>query len=294
MASLSPNLSMPVNQRRGSCVLDPNLILSQYGWSLVQSLGTTLELWVARELWHIVDNPISYLQRPESILPHTVLKKSSKAQAVTSQQVIRGLKNWASIRAGTYPANLNLFWVGDSPRESFFPSETDPQLMERWEALANSLDTRLIQQSITSHVLAAAIRDTAALAAALEPAFILTYQPTHQPTDQPADNHESTHSSPEICLTLEQWGIPCRQIDPLDAIATIEREALLQLIIATGFSKFLWAGLHLVVLHLVVPSATSYDKIQLPETIYSFNEASDLEASLLNCWEGAQGFWYRL
>jgi hypothetical protein len=287
MAGLSHHLSLLTNQRRGSCVLDPSLFLSQYSLSLVQSLGATLELWVARELWHILDNPNFYLQQSESILPHTVLKQPLETKTVTQQPIIQGLKNWASIRAETYPANLNLFWIGDSPGESFLPSESDPQLMERWEALACSLDQRLTQQSITSNMLVSAVRDTAALAAALGSAFILT--------SQLADSHQSTRSSPEICLRLEQWGIPCRQIDPLDAIATIEREALLKLIISTGFSKFLWAGLHLVVLHLVVPSDfTNPGKIQLPRTVYSCDEASDLEASLLNSWEGAQGFWYQL
>jgi hypothetical protein len=286
MATLSPTLSITLSQRRWTCVIDPSLLLSQYGLLLVKSLGEALELWIARELWHILDNPNFYLQPSESIPPHTVLKQPSETQTVTQQPVTQWLKNWQSIRAETYPANLNLFWIGDTPGESFLPSESDPQLMERWEALACSLDQRLTQQSITSNLLTSAVRDTAALAAALGSAFILT--------SQPADSQQNSHPSPEICLMLEQWGIPCRQIDPLDAIATMERKALLQLIIATGFSKFLWAGLHLVVLHLVVPPATSYDKIQLPETIYSFNEVSDLEASLLNGWKGAQGFWYRL
>jgi hypothetical protein len=288
----SPNLSITLNQRHWSCVLAPSLFLSDYGLLLVQALGETLELWVARELWHILDNPSFYLQQPESILPHRVLEASGGAP---QQQVIQVLKNWESVRAETHPANLNLFWIGDKPGESFFPRGTDPQLMDRWEALAGSLDSQLGQQSITSHVMASAVRDTAALAVALSSAFILTHQPTP----------ESTNSPPEICLILEQWGIPCQQIDPPDLIATIERENLLQLIISTGFSKFLWAGLQLVVLHLVVPSTfNAYCKAQPPQMIHSFNQESDPTAlpigsscvspSVDRVWEGAQGFWYRL
>jgi hypothetical protein len=82
----------------------------------------------------------------------------------------------------------------------------------------------------------------------------------------------------------------------VDAIAAIERENLLQLIISTGLSKFLWAGLHLVVLHLVVPSLfTSYGKNSHPWKIHALSEQSDPAASCsTNVWEGAQGFWYRL
>ncbi len=269
MASLSPNLSIPVNRRRSACVLDPSLFLSQYGPPLVQSLGEPLEIWIARELWHILDNPDFCLQQPESILPATTLKHSSADQVIMQQQVVQRLTHWAFIRAETCPTHLNLFWIGDSLGESFFPHETDPKLMTRWEALASSLDQRLTQQSIASNVLASAVRDTAALAAALSSAFILTYQA--------AENYESAHTSPDICLMLEQWEIPCQQIEPLDAIASIERKALLQLIIPTGLQKYLWAGLHLIVLHLVVPSV-----------------ASGSEASLSSSWRGAQGFWYRL
>lgn len=288
MAALSPNRSITPSQQRWACVLDPSLFLSHYGLLLVQSLGETLELWVARELWHILDNPDFYLQQPESIFPHAMLEQSPETQAIPHQQVIQMLKNWESVRAETHPASLNLFWIGDRPGESFCPNGTDPQLMERWEALACSLDRQLSQQSMTSDMLAAAVRDTAALAVALGSAFILTYQPT--------DDHERINPSPEICLVLEQWGIPCQQIDPLDAIAVMERENLLQLMISTGLSKFLWAGLHLVVLHLVVPSAfTSYRKALHPWKIHAFSEESDpASPCFANVWEGAQGFWYRL
>jgi hypothetical protein len=120
-------------------------------------------------------------------------------------------------------------------------------------------------------------------------AFILTYQP--------AESHASPNPPPAICLVLEKWGIPCQQIDPLDAIATLERANLLQLIISTGFSKFLWAGLQLVVLHLVVPSAiTYYCKAQHLWMTPSLSQERDPAAlpCVPNVWEGAQGFWYRV
>jgi hypothetical protein len=56
MAILSPNRSMTPRRQRWSCVLDPSLFFSHYGLLLVQSLGEALDLWVARELWHMLDN----------------------------------------------------------------------------------------------------------------------------------------------------------------------------------------------------------------------------------------------
>jgi hypothetical protein len=42
-ATLLPDFSINLNQRRWSCVLDPNLALSDYGLLLVKQLGRFLE-----------------------------------------------------------------------------------------------------------------------------------------------------------------------------------------------------------------------------------------------------------
>jgi hypothetical protein len=291
MATLLPNLSITLSQRRWACVLDPSLVLSQYGVLLVQSLGAALDLWVARELWHILDNPGFYCQQPDLVVSQTKPGqppgREPIAQQIAQQKRMQVLKNWELVRAETSPTHLNLFWIGDRPAESFLPDGTHPQLIERWEVLAKLLEERSQQPFSIHDTLVSAFRDTAALAAVLGSAFILTYQPSGETANEP----------PEICQMLEQWDIPCRQIDSRDAIAVLEREHLLQLVIATGLSKFLWAGLHLVVLHLVVPSAfTSYCNTQYPWTPHSFSQESNPETSphTTNVWEGAQGFWYRL
>lgn len=285
MATLSPNVSITLNQRRWSCVLDPNLALSAYGVLLVQSLRHVLELWIARELWHILDNPNFYLTQPEWAVPQTELELSPARQTAT-QQKKQVFRSWETLRVQTPPRDLNLFWIGDRPSDSILPMGTDPQIIQSWEVLARSLDQRL-PEKFTSGVLASAFRDTVALSAVLGSAFILTYQPS--------ETGEKVDTPPEICQLLAQWGIPCQQIDALDAVAVIERETLLSLMVSTGFSKFLWAGLHLIVLHLVLPSAwaTVY-KTQLSPVSLSVNDEEIPEASLLDCWQGAKGFWYRL
>lgn len=239
MAMRLPNPSIPLTQRQEVCVLDPALFLSSYGLLLVQLLGEVLELWLARELWHMLENPSSYL---------------------VQQHRMYALHDWAIVQANTLPTDLNLFWIGDRPADSFMPKGSDPHLIPRWEALARSLDQRLQEKSPLSDLMAPAFRDTAALAAILGSAFILTCQPTSAPGNSDAP--------PEICQVLAQWGIPCQEINPLDAIATIERQNLLQLMVATGFSKYLWTGLNLAVLHLLVHSAKD--------------------------WKNARGYWYSL
>lgn len=288
MTTLSSHFSITLSQRRWACVLDPSLFLSQYSLLLVQSLGETLELWIARELWHILDNPDFYGKQPKFAMPQTELEQSIERQIAAYQNRMQVLKNWETVRAKTPPTHLKLFWMGDRPGESFLPDRTDPQLIEHWEALARSLDERSLQPSLPSNLLTPTFRDTAALAAVLGSAFILTHQPS--------GDGEQANKPPEICLTLEQWGIHCQQIDPLDAIAVMERENLLQLIISTGLSKFLWSGLHLVVLHLVVPSTfISYHKNSHPWKIHALSEQRDPASPCsTNAWEGAQGFWYRL
>ncbi|MCX7595227.1 MAG: hypothetical protein N2235_16000 [Fischerella sp.] len=188
----------------------------------------------------------------------------------------------------TDPISLNLFWIGDRPSESFLPRSADPQIRDRWESLTRSLDTCLNRNAVAGDILISAFRDTAALAVALRTAFILTYQPLQ---------NNSTDRSPGICAALASWGIPCQQINPLDAIATIERDNLRRLIVQAGLSKLLWAGLHLVVLHLVMPSTFGLcDRIAPAPDNGSPDMHDHAEQAILttNPWQEAQGFWYQI
>jgi hypothetical protein len=242
-----------------------------------------MDLWVARELWHILDNPHFYLQQPEFLpiadAPETVLN----IQPGDRQGMIRALKDWEYIRMTTDPANLNLFWIGDRPGESFLPSTADSQLIWRWEALACSLDLLVDGHSTTCDILTLAFRDTAALAAVLQSAFILTYQ---------LPETRTTNLPPGICIALERWGIPCQAIDPLDAIAAMERDNFRHLLVRAGLSKLLWMGLHLAALHLVVPSASALCcGVERTQELFSCEGESNTD-STPNLWQGARGFWY--
>jgi hypothetical protein len=246
-------ITAPIQLR--SCILDPCLALSAYGVSLVKQLREVMELWVVRELWQILDNSHLYLQKPELItLPDM---KISEGGYPNFEEICGSLQEWENFRLETDLAKLNLFWFGDSPRESFLPKTKNLAMFWHWESLVQSLDDRIIDSQTIDALLPLAFRDSVALAASLGSAFILTRQ-------------NASNSPPEICQSLENWRIPCEMLPPNDSVVTIERDYLRQLFVYTGLTRLLWAEIHLCVLHLV---------------------ASELSFSR-NPWSGVRGFWY--
>jgi hypothetical protein len=286
MVTLALDNSITLSQQHLTCVLDPNLVLSKHGLPLIQHLGDRINLWIARELLHVFDNIHFYLQHPELMLAETTSDRSH-AQITEHQSIIRVLQDWYTARRMTDPANLKLFWIGDRLGESYLPRGSNPQLFSVWELLARSLDLRSQTQALSSEILTATYRDTVALAAALGSAFILTCQPSS------SWNH-TIPQPPDLCIALEQWGIPCQFVQSQDAMVAIEREILQHLIIAAGCSRFLWTGLHLAVLHLVVPSASSlyYEIHPIPDSDLGSEPALKYLINTPDLWEGATGIWY--
>ncbi len=284
-ATLVPNLSIALHQRRWACVLDPTLALSDYGLPLVKQLGELMELWIVRELWHILDNPQFYLRQPELMLGPSALARSPSQQQALSQQVVRALKEWDRLRTTTDRATWNVRFLADVMGESCLPTGVNPDLLWSWEALAQSLDTHLDQRSIKPDTLTLALRDLAALAVA-RPACILT----HRSAEEVAN-----HLPPALCSTLSQWEIPCHAVGTENAIADLERDQFRTLLVQSGFAKFLWAGLNLTVLHLVVPAAATLNSVGDWSDEYTFAEVESLDNSseaIPHLWQNAQGFWY--
>jgi len=275
------------DRQHGTCVIDPALALSQYGVSLIKQLGGVMELWVVREFWHILNNSAFYLQQPELITPKVIGSERIPAQERTVlEKTFWALKEWEKFRMETDLAGLNLFWLGDSPRESLLPKRRSIEIFWRWESLASLLDNQLNQSQTADYILPMAFRDTIALAACLESAFILTYQ---LPTDS------DKNSSPEICKALENWGVPCQVLAPQDSIVAMERDYLRQLFIHTGIGKLLWAGVRLTVLHILVPTIPKVH--MLPEQLQTdslplMKNSIDDPKSHKNPWVEARGFWY--
>jgi hypothetical protein len=288
----SPHVSINLKLQRPSCILDPVLVLTPCGVSLARGLGGVIEVWIARELWHILDNIEFYQQHPELLLCMNLKKSTSHQQQ--RQDMIHALQAWNVTRSLTPPAKLNLYWIGDKPGESFLPNDENSALIYGWEYLAHALEQYVHlnhqqdQHLDFSQLLTQSFRETTALAAVLKSAFILTYQITEA---------YQAHLPPEICIALESWGIPCQQIDPLDPVARLERDNLLHWMNVAGVSKLLWVGLHLAVLHLVIPSASVFwiQQHLLQHSLASSqsHDSADL-LKPVNVWEGTKGFWYWL
>ena len=268
------------NNQHWSCTLDPVLALSQFGVLLAENLGKELEIWLGRELWNILNNIDFYIQQPELIIPKRIAseKRFDEGRPVLEETLL-SLKAWERLRRKTDLARLNLFWLGDSLKESFLPKSRTLELFGRWEFIARLLESHSIQFQSTDTVLSLAFRDTVALAASLGSTFILTYQ---SPED--LDNNVP----PAICQALENWGIICQALTPDDPIVIRERNYLRQLLIRAGLAKLLWADLHLAVLHLVVPNASTLYNIA--EENSSF-KALEIKSFLRT---KSRGFWYQI
>jgi hypothetical protein len=282
-ATLVPDFSITLNQRRWACVLDPTLALSSYGLPLVKQLRGLIELWIVRELWHILDNPRFYLQQPGLIISQPSATPVVQPDS-PSQQMIQTLQEWERLRTNTDRNSWNIHFLADVLGESCVPTGIDADIIGRWESLAQSLDTHLDNQIAKPDTLTLAFRDLAALAAA-RPACILT--------------HRVNQAAPAICTSLEQWGIACQPVEPTNAIADIEREQFRNLLVHAGLSKFLWAGLNLAILHLVVPATATLNTVQGQDWSdeYSFqaiDESMGDRETAANLWQGAKGFWYSI
>ncbi|WP_416350850.1 hypothetical protein [Rivularia sp. UHCC 0363] len=274
------------NQQRPRCVIDPALALSYSGLLLYKNLWSVMELWVVRELWYIIDNINLYLQRPELVVPRVNTSTKLLEKRTFLEETLWSLKEWEKLRGERDLNRLNLFWLGENLGNSLIPKEREPEIFSHWESLARSLDSKINQFPSTNDVLTLAFRDAVALAASLGSAFILTYQSR--------EDYEK-NLPPDICKALESWDIPCQTRTEKDPIVAIERQYLRQLIINAGLAKLFWADIHIVVLHLVVPSASVQTK---PMTNRIIQECCSQEILNLEpenyLWTNIQGFWYQL
>jgi hypothetical protein len=265
-----PDLSVNISRRRGRCVLDPNLALSQNGALLTKLLASRAEAWIVPELFAILDSASLYQREPELLLwPAT-----NEAAAAEVPEILR---NWLQVReeAGRY-----LCWVGDALRESCLPDDVDDSVLPRWEAAARSLDLRLPKTIEATGPLIAAMRDAAALCAILPASYILA-----RATDA---------GPPPICHHLQKWGLSCAKLTSDDRLVAIERHEFLQLLIQAGLAPLVWSGLRLAIIHLSVPNVIRFAAAAglglEDEPAAVSDDIGPVPAR--NPWEDAKCFWY--
>lgn len=280
MTAALPDFSLNISQKRWVCVLDPTLALSVHGLPLLTRLGGALEVWVGRELWHILDNTHFYLERPEILLSDN----GCGSQAERTQAVVQTLREWERIRLENDPSRQYCYWIGDSPLESFLPETIGPDIVWQYEALSAALDQRLPDKGAP---LPSACRDTATLAVCLPNAFVLTHLPSPNADD----------SKPAICQVLEGSGIPCRKVDADDPWQKKECDMLQQVLVQSGLGKWVWSGLRLAILHLAAPAACALElpDMELGQDDYGLDGLENPTIwTSIDYWREARGFWYPL
>jgi hypothetical protein len=129
------------------------------------------------------------------------------------------------------------------------------------------------------------VRDTASLAGVLAGSVVLSLRGPAKAAEPPL-----------FCRHLEAWRVPCRHLGYDDDLVVLERGLLLHLLVDSGLAGFLWNGLRLAVLHLVVPA-----HIPLPYGHAStypgddpFYLTEEARHSVRGPWEDARAFWYDL
>jgi hypothetical protein len=281
----SPDLSITVSHRRLACVLDPGLVLSRFGLSLIRRIGDFMELWMPRELWHILDNSQFYLEQPECLCQLDSSERHDQLRWTQAKdEIVSAIKVWERIRLDSDLSGLKVFWIGDGLSESFVPPGTGAGLIWRYETFAHALDRHLK----SSGPIVCAARDAAALAAALGTAFVLTYRTTES---------VEVEAAPEICKALA-CHMSCELVARADPLAAIESEYLRHLLVYSSSADLLWSGLHLAVLHLALPSASTLYRAVPPalsDDLAEVGTASAAEVDLsADAWDGARAFWYPL
>lgn len=250
-----------------ACILDSELACSIYGLPVAKQLGSWLELWIVRDLWHLLE------PGPRKRLP--------SSQPELTQ---RTLREWERLRQHIEPRQRPVHVLADALGESSLPPGCDPDLLWRWEQLARGLDERSPTQLGATRETDIAVRDLLALAAARS-AVILTLRST-----------DDRHGQPSLCKELESRGIPCTHVPVLDPLSQCEAMTLRGLFVHANLSSLLWAGMDLCILHLFVPMAATLSPTQAwddyPTTFEEDGEDQPFDLDVI--WGGAQAFWYAL
>ncbi|MFM0052535.1 hypothetical protein [Caballeronia grimmiae] len=280
------SLSVTFGQRRCVCVMDPALMLSRFGLPLLRRLGDAMELWVVRELWHILDNSRVYLDDPALLFRFADGPAAYKPpeKPAGHEEITTAMRDWERIRLENDLSGLRMCWLGDGVSESLMPTGARPDLLTRFDAFGCTLDRALRPAS----PMECAYRDSAALAAALGNAFILT---SFRSVPEPGV------ASPALRDLLARGGIACTELPLREPLAEIERDYLRRLLVHANVAKLVWAGLSLAVIHVVTPAGMFLydergDEPQDPlDGILPATPDDELRPGL---WDGAQAFWYTL
>lgn len=293
---LFPAFFLQIAAQRRACVLDPALALSRNGLALARGLAQFVDVWLVNEFWRILDNTFVYVDRPETMLPPRALQPSATGDPA---ELRAALLAWERFRYVNDAQGLKFNWAGERADESQLAAGTPASVLEHWPFLAAALERRLAAESDVASPLVAGWRDALALTAALRTAFVLT-------GDGPLDGRDG--EAPALCRLLTIAGIRVTDIAGSgDPRLAIERTFIDTVLVHAGVAKYLWAGLPLAVVFLIVPSADNAADCA-PAAADFGNEdvlavapdpagdvlASMPAASIGDPWKQAEALWFRL
>lgn len=245
--------------RRPAAVLDPWLCLNRLGPALIQRLQRSVELWIVRELWHILDNSHFYSLSPDALItpadPRDLLSEyqrafvneqleseTSDAPLATAVDLRRAslevtLRAWERIRLSTDLAGLKLYWLGDGLCESLLPDGSSPSIHARHNQVVEALDRKLLPNS----PVACGQRDALALALALGGVPVLSVI-------------DADDAAPSLCARLlENSGTPCQRAPDHDALVASQRSIWQTLLVNAHCASLVWSGLRLALVHVEFP-----------------------------------------
>lgn len=266
-----PPLQVTVDARGWSVILDVRLSLHRLGLMMATRLAEELRVFLVPTLWEILDNT-AYLDRhPERI--------AQESGSESEQEAGLALAQWERARYEFGLSALNIFWAGDALHESSLPKDMDPGLSERFNSLAEGL-TKRIGPAWQAHEIGWPLhegsRDAAALAAAMSRYRPVILTLCEKPDDPPA-----------ICRLLQDGGIRCRNIT--DQESRSMRDYFRPLLARSGVQELAWDGLHLALVHAVVPQALLMPTGKVDESNPFAHHSTGLDL-----WSTASVYWYPL
>lgn len=287
-----PDISLSISERRSVCVLDPALALTSRQAPLTAlRLAKFFELWVPRAFWQILDSSDYIEQQPIEQAQKLIDPARSEGNRERLQEYCDTIKIWQSLRSRRDTAGLGLRWLGDKLEESMLGSETDWEVIQRYEALAQSLlDRKSGTGGFNPISLEYATVDALTLAAALGSRFLLALA-------SPGGNSE-----PACCKTISSCNIPIQYIRSPDSSALIrkEREQIQDLLAWGGAAAWTVKGASIAIVQVIAPMIWEKPDINL-EPMLAMDMALadgsgcvDCEVARSDYWKDAMVFWYLL
>lgn len=287
-----PDISLSISERRPVCVIDPALaLISREAPLTVLRLAKLFELWVPRAFWQILDSSDFIEQQPVNLAQKLIGHAANELSQDRFREYCDTLKIWQSLRSRRDTPGLGLRWLGDKLEESILGSETDWEVIQRYEALAQSIQDRKPEtESFNPISLEYATADALTLAAALGSRFLIALASPNKNTE------------PICCQTILSSNIPIQCIHSPDSSVLIrkEREQIQDLLAWGGAAAWSVKGASIAIVQVITPMIWEKPSINV-ESILSIDMVLATGSSEAGCeivrndyWKDALVFWYSL